>query len=295
MKKSLSLFILSITNLHAVNNLTVVKKNLCTRAMKVNNLIVQGAVCGITLPPLNNPSVIFSLTGNTGNTGATGFTGFTGPTGNIGANGALGPMGLTGNTGAAGAQGNTGPAGITGSTGLTLQDSLIFNIYDADAVLEDIFLPGAVGIYSVTGADFVEGGSLTGVPNPNGPITLMFNLPSNLDVSQPMSLVAHFTVSTTAAGQGFVQVQADVDFVPTGGGIVGGSYSQPNINSGAIAVPFSGQLGIDAEFHVTFPLTTVGVTPEALMIVTINRIASGQTEWAGSIKLISYSLLYRTI
>lgn len=293
MKKNIFFLLVSTFALHATNNNTLIKHNVCTPVLAVKkNLVVQGAVCGVLLPSFDFSSRIISFTGNTGNAG---LSGNTGPTGFSGANGAIGLTGITGQTGPNGAQGTIGLQGPTGQTGLTLQDSLLYTIYDSNAALEDISLRGVVGgIYSVTGADFVQGGSLTGVPNPNGPITLMYNLPVNLDISVPMSLVAHFTVSTTAPGQGFVQLQADVDFVPTGGGIVGGTYSQPNINSGAIAVPYSGDLGTDAEFHVTFPLTTVGVTPEALMIITINRIASGQTEWPGSIKLISFSLFYRT-
>ncbi|BDC34733.1 hypothetical protein Noda2021_06910 [Candidatus Dependentiae bacterium Noda2021] len=295
MKNIIATLLVFGCNVSSYDNIVKVKNSMCTPALMVkNNLTVQGAVCGIPLPSLSGfNAAILSLTGNTGNTGASGVTGLTGFTGITGAQGAVGITGPTGNSGAQGLQGATGQAGATGPTGLALQDSLLFNIYDTDATLENIVLIRGFDL-SLTGAFFVEGGSLTGVPNPNGPVTLMFNLPVNLNPSEPMSLVAHFTVDTLAANQGFVQVEADVDFVPTNGGIVGGTYSQPNLTSGPIAVPFSGTPGIEAEFHVTFPLTITGVTSESLVVVTINRIASGLAEFAGSIKFISASLLYRS-
>ncbi|MFZ5954778.1 MAG: hypothetical protein ACOYT8_06830 [Candidatus Dependentiae bacterium] len=258
--------------------------NACVNQMAVNHLIIHGQLFA---QGFNNQLLSSALRGNTGFTGATGFTGITGITG---PRGMFGDTGYTGFTGPTGYTGNTGANGPQGPTGQGVTDILIFNTLDMNYQTESLLL------FNATETSTRLTTAILNPSSPDSPVSITFNVPTNIDTNYAPVLVVHGAVASTTAPseQDFIQLRVNVDFVAPNG-TIGTSYAQPNILSGDIAVPHSVAENENLALEVEIPLSTTGLTGGALAFVTISRTAPSTNEYGGPFFLISLSLKYKRI
>lgn len=151
-------------------------------------------------------------TGPTGPTGAQGIQGATGPTGPTGSAGAAGATGPTGPTGAAGVAGATGPTGPTGPTGAAgtpgcCSDELVF---PASAMASYVLSTGVsstsngqVTVANITGHVPTIVFGTTASTTPNRGALVGFELPDNINTTQPIKASLHFLLTTNTVGETF--------------------------------------------------------------------------------------------
>jgi len=250
------------------------------------------------------PTGATGVTGNTGSTGATGETGFTGATGSTGATGFTGATGMTGNTGATGATGETGSTGATGA--------------DANAGLAELFINAQMMAWFSEGtfppsdsfAPYYDFDTLMGTRTnmlawrlrdslQDITIGANFNVPIDLDTTQPVTAVIHLLVTDFPEVGGEAKLQVQIDYQPDGG-LLG------------VEPPATGFADIQnsADFTV-LPVTpfpsnnlrhisvSVPLDPTKIMgtwaFITVERIAPATTEYDGTLYLSTISIQYSRI
>ena len=240
-------------------------------------------------------------TGTTGPTGPTGATGITGATGATGVAGITGPTGATGSTGATGITGATGATGTTGSTGATGGcglNELFLNANQLTGINTEGGLEIATLFYPYGPDDqtaSVNGWELfPDDPNIKYTVGANFNIPNDLDTTQPVTVILHFLVSQfpTIGDQAKIQLQAD--------------YKNSG-NELGIQPPATGfaDTQVSPDFTVTQPIgpnnliqisVPISLNPTQITgpwaIFQIKRIAPAANEYQEAIYLSTISVQY---
>lgn len=253
----------------------------------------------------NGPTGATGSTGATGNTGTTGPIGGTGPTGSTGstgqtgATGSTGATGQTGSTGTTGSTGPTGPTGATGATGVTnLFDELFINapmMVNEVGETPDTIFTTTYGPQTTIDAWRMQ---LGGDSSPANVVGAQFIIPSNLDATQPVTLILHcfnqLIPSLTGAVQFFVTTDYksfDEEF-----GIVApatGYAEELFTNEYTIIDPISTNLRY---FTISIALNPALINGKTWGFVAINRNPTSiGTDYEGAIFLTATSIQYTRI
>lgn len=259
---------------------SVIAKQACIRNLTINGrLFVRNNLYGGEVA--NGSS---GIAGNTGNTGQTGVTGLTGPEGLQGAQGPQGSTGFTGFTGNIGAQGAQGPTGTASIT-----DILVYNA-------QDMFYDASTIIINVEGTrpqlppNRITTATLL-VSSVGNSVSILFNLPDNIDTSYPPILTIHAATNGITQNQ-FINLEINAGFAPVGN--ISSSYDQ-TIITGDILVPTAIIVGNAFVMNIPVQLTTVGLSQGALAFISIKRIPPAGSEFTGTFDIASVSLNYKRI
>lgn len=258
--------------------------------------------------------------GTTGATGATGATGPSGaPTGATGATGSTGATGATGSTGATGATGAgaTGSTGATGAAGGCGQGSLFLNPY---MMLKQEGNGGSSNSDVTTSItpDKLFGGSKqtpvygTGVnqpvfsawilPTANGNsqsdyhiFGLQFVLPSDVDVTQPVTLVYHIMVKDNGDDTGAAAMTVQADYVPDntdfGTTATAGGFSETVASGDFTVVQPTGSTVLHHQ-TVSVNLNNTLMLPNDWVFLSISRSPTTGAEYPDNIYLSVVELRY---